>query len=167
MKKLVIQTQYKENYAAHNEDYVHGVSEAYWKFKGGSTYVLPNCGSDLDLADIEATVSPYITSSNEFVEEYIIDTYVTDSTTKVCEEWETVTEFRPMENGSVYFMKVTDNREYGYLRSEILQRIETWTGCVDTGRKNYSVEFLMEDGDFCNEQEELSLWFKNNAKEVA
>ena len=49
MKKLVIQTQYKENYAAHNEDYVHGVSEAYWKFKGGSTYVLPNCGSDLDL----------------------------------------------------------------------------------------------------------------------
>ena len=40
MNKLVIQTQYKENYAAHNEDYVHGVSEPYWKFKGGETFVV-------------------------------------------------------------------------------------------------------------------------------
>ena len=42
MQTLVIQTQYRENYAAHNEDYVHGVSEPYWKFKGGSTYFVDN-----------------------------------------------------------------------------------------------------------------------------
>jgi gamma-glutamyl-gamma-aminobutyrate hydrolase PuuD len=39
--KLVINTQYRENYAAHDEGYEHGVSEAYWKFKGGTTYVVP------------------------------------------------------------------------------------------------------------------------------
>ena len=48
MKKLVIQTQYKENYAAHNEDYVHGVSEAYWKFKGGNTYIVSDVEREQD-----------------------------------------------------------------------------------------------------------------------
>lgn len=176
MQKLVIQTQYKENYAAHNEDYVHGVSAPHWKFKGGSTYVLLNCDSDVDLADVEAMVSPYITDLNEYVEEYILDTSVVDYKAKVCEDWESVTQFRLMKDGSIYFMKVTDNREisneeqkFGYMRSEILEKIETWTGCLDsnTGRKDYKVEFLMEDGDFCYNQEELSLWLKNNVKEVA
>lgn len=32
--KLIINTQYCENYAAHNEDFVPGKSEDYWKFKG-------------------------------------------------------------------------------------------------------------------------------------
>ena len=27
-------------------------------------------------------------------------------------------------------------------------------------RENYSVEFLMEDGDFCNGEVELKEWFK-------
>ena len=33
MLNLIIQTQYKENYAAHDEDYVHGVSAPHWKYK--------------------------------------------------------------------------------------------------------------------------------------
>ena len=40
MLNLLINTQFKENYASHNEDYVHGVSESYWKFKGGSSYLI-------------------------------------------------------------------------------------------------------------------------------
>jgi hypothetical protein len=59
------------------------------------------------------------------------------------------------------FMKVTDNREDGWMRKEILEKIETWTmgeGYMD--RENYSVEFLMEDGDFCNGEVELKEWFK-------
>ena len=30
MQTLVIETQYRENYAAHDEGYQHGVSEPYW-----------------------------------------------------------------------------------------------------------------------------------------
>ena len=45
MQTLVIQTQYRENYAAHNEDYKHGIDEPYWKFKGGSTYFVTNLTS--------------------------------------------------------------------------------------------------------------------------
>ena len=49
--KLLINTQYKENYAWHNEDYVHGVSEPYWKYKGGSAYVLENVVSPVETGD--------------------------------------------------------------------------------------------------------------------
>ena len=38
--KLVISTQHRENYAAHNDDYVHGVDTPHWKYKFGSTYVV-------------------------------------------------------------------------------------------------------------------------------
>ena len=175
MKKLVIQTQYQENYAAHNEDYVHGVDTPHWKFKGGSTYVLPNCG-DADVDAVVDAVEEYITWSNEASKEYITSAYVADWSDKVCESWETVTEFSlltPTEGPhNLYsnvptFMKVTDNRQDGYMRSEILEKIETWVGCLesDSGRKDYKVEFLMEDGDFAVGMQELKAWF--NAKEAA
>ena len=41
MQKLVINTQHKENYGAHDWD-GKGECPQYWKFKGGTTYVLPN-----------------------------------------------------------------------------------------------------------------------------
>ncbi len=39
MSKLVIQTQHKENYGAHDWD-GEGSCPQYWKFKGGNTYVV-------------------------------------------------------------------------------------------------------------------------------
>lgn len=165
MKKLVIQTQYQENYAAHNEDYVHGVDAPHWKFKGGSTYVLPNCG-DADVDAVVEAVAEYITWSNEASKEYITSAYVADWSDKVCESWETVTEFSLLSDEPT-FMKVTDNRQDGYMRSEILEKIETWVGCLETdsGRKDYKVEFLMEDGDFAVGMAELKSWFET--KEAA
>ena len=74
--KLVIQTQYRENYAAHNDGYTHGVDESYWKMKGGATYVV----LDLTQAQINRIVDngiPLLTAliedRNEAFEEYIID----------------------------------------------------------------------------------------------
>tara|TARA_X000000950_G_scaffold283858_1_gene385657 strand:- start:1596 stop:2099 length:504 start_codon:yes stop_codon:yes gene_type:complete len=154
MKKLVIQTQYLENYAW-NEDGSLGTGvDAYWKPKGGSTYVMPNCG-DADLSKIEDLVRPLICVCNDVSREYIISSEIVDHNEKVCEDWETVTQFRPMEDGSVYFMKVTDNREDGWMRSEILEKIETWSN----DRENYKAEYLMEDGDFCHSDAELREWF--------
>ena len=45
MQTLVIHTQYRENYAAHNDDYEHGVSDAHWKYKGGSTFFVTDLTS--------------------------------------------------------------------------------------------------------------------------
>ena len=61
--KLVIETQCKENYAAHNEHYVHGVDTPYWKFKGGSTYIFPNCDPN-KAEEIAEFVKCFITSNN-------------------------------------------------------------------------------------------------------
>ena len=157
MKKLVIQTQYLENYAAWDWD-GQGQCPQGWKPKGGSTYVLPNCGADVDMDAVVDAVSPHITTNNDHTREYIISYEVVDSNVQVCEDWETVTEFNFI-GGTVNFMKVTDNREDGLMRRESLEKIETWTmgeGYMD--RNNYKVEFLMEDGDFVVGNDELVEW---------
>lgn len=160
MNKLVITTQYMENYGDMNNPYM--------KFKGGNTFELPNCGdlNENEVATIVAQVRPYITTtlieSNGGCEEYIIDTKVVSHSTKTVEDWETVTEFN-LIGGSVNFMKVTDNREDGWMKKEILERTETWTGDMsDTKRANYNDEYLMNDGDIVS-QKELGEWFELNA----
>ena len=143
MNKLIIQTQYLENYGSSKEPYM--------KYKGGSTYVLPNCGymDRNQLATAVAKVKPFITTdlikSNGGSEEYITSATIGDMEEKVCESWETVTEFSFIGD-EITFMKVTDNREDGYMRKEILEKIETWEACSesDTQRKNYTCSFLME-----------------------
>jgi len=160
MNKLVITTQYMENYGC--------AKEPYMKFKGGNTYELPNCGdlNENEVATIVAQVRPYITTtlieSNGGCEEYIVDFKVVSHTTKTVEDWETVTDFT-LIGGSVNFMKVTDNREDGWMKKEILERTETWTGDMsNTKRANYKDEYLMEDGDFVSKKE-LGEWFELNA----
>ena len=162
MNKLVITTQYMENYGC--------AKDPYMKFKGGNTYELPNCGdlNENEIATIIAQVRPYITTtlieSNGGCEEYIIDFKVVSHSTKTVEDWETITEFCfDQFTGDVNFMKVTDNREDGWMKKEILERTETWTGDMsDTKRANYKSEYLMEDGDIVN-QKELGEWIELNA----
>ena len=73
--------------------------------------------------------------------------------------WESVTEFNFIDG--VNFMRVTDNREDGWRRKEILEVTEAWSGDLesDTKRKDYTIEFLMEDGDFVYGNDGLKEWF--------
>ena len=154
--KLVIQTQYRENYAAHNEDYVHGVSEAYWKFKGGTTYVLPHfTGCEYE---VMKSIKPLIEYSNPGSEEYILDFELVENSAKVCEDWETVTQIFITED-KVTTLKVIDNREDGWMRDEILEKTESWTMMPESERKDYSATYLMRDGDECNSESDLKNWF--------
>ena len=168
MNNLFIHTQYLENYGTHDAPYM--------KFKGGNTYVMKNCGEfdklncgEFDrnlIASVVAQVKPYITTdllkSNGGCEEYVTDVRVlkTGMTTNLYDI--TPTEFH-IYNGSVNFMKVTDNREDGWMKNEILEMTESWTNERDSG--TYKVSYLMEDGDFCESQDELKAWF--TTKEVA
>ena len=163
MNKLVITTQYMENYG--------DAQSPYMKFKGGSTFVMPNCGNidSNQEATLVAQVRPFITTTlaetHGGSEEYIIDFKVVPHSEKVCEDWETVTEFSIDANGKVNFSKVTDNREDGWMKKSILERTETWTGDMsDTKRADYKAEFLMEDGEFVL-QDNLTEWFKVNDPE--
>ena len=54
-------------------------------------------------------------------------------------------------------MRITDNREDGYMRKEILEKTETWTMLPASDRADYKAEFLMEDGDITTDLKE---WFE-------
>jgi hypothetical protein len=155
MQKLVITTQYLENYGDKENPYM--------KFKGGSTYVMPNCG-DLNqnqIATIVAQVKPFICmdfeKSNGGCDEYIVDVAVVSLGKKVCDDWDTVTNFW-LTDGQVGFMKVTDNRgDSGWYKKEILESTESWSN----DRENYKVEYLMDDGDLVQGHLGLKEWFDN------
>jgi len=167
MNKLVIKTQYMENYG--------DAESPYMKFKGGDTYVMFNCGNltDNEIATITAQVRPFITTTlaetNGGCEEYIIGrAEITAHSTPHCEAWETATQFSITPSGQVNFLKVTDNREDGWMKKEILEKTESWTGDMsDTKRADYKVEFLMEDGDSCVGNKAVNAWLKEYAPEPA
>ena len=128
MSKLVIQTQHRENYAAHNEDYTHGVDQPYWKFKGGNTYVV----RDLSVAHINKiaqngipTLTALIESKNEAFEEYILGWEIVDDSAPECEEWESPIEFQ-WRGDRWSCLRFTTNDEFGYMRKEILAKSEQW-----------------------------------------
>ncbi len=66
MSKLLISTQYHENYGS--------ADEPYWKAKGGSDYVVKKFkGGMADATLAIMALRDQIESDNDFVREYIID----------------------------------------------------------------------------------------------
>ena len=149
MSKLVIQTQYCENYAAHNEDYVHGVSEPYWKFKGGSTYVMENLSSQTINALASGNflwdkIQSDIEYANEACKEYILDWSIEEDDASVCEAWENPI-IIDMVGSSLQCTQHIPNGEYGYMRKEIASSTRTWTQ-VNGSHENFNTVYTMEDG---------------------
>ena len=70
MSKLVIGTQHKENYNTTGE------GEPYWKFKGGSEYIvsIPKGMSEQECLN---EVTPLIEYKNEMSEEFVLGHFVT------------------------------------------------------------------------------------------
>lgn len=72
--KLMLITQYRENYGAHTWDGT-GECPQYWKNKGGIDYFV-KLGDVTDMAAIYELVREAYTKlyrSNDYVEEYVID----------------------------------------------------------------------------------------------
>ena len=85
--KLVIHTQFRENYGAHTWN-GKGECPQYWKFKGGDTFVMaiedPNNRPN-NIHEIEDLIS----YKDDGSEEYVLDWSFEDDDATVCEEWET------------------------------------------------------------------------------
>jgi len=167
--KLVIQTQYRENYAAHNEDYVHGVSDPYWKNKGGDTFVVSCSTVDyaMDPGFTESALDA-VSYSHESAEEFVINYTLIDDVdfniSEHIEEWETAT-FLWFDGDHFMATKKTDNTDMGYMRKEILTKFESWTITPEDRLSDYKSTFLMEDGVTVS-YNGLAKWFEDQ-KEVA
>jgi hypothetical protein len=80
---LVIDTQFMENYGAHDWD-GEGVCPQRWKFKGGSSYKIVGVPEGFDLDQAVGIVSPEIVKDNDYCRELILgyrleaDTWMSD-----------------------------------------------------------------------------------------
>ena len=160
MQKLVIQTQYRENYAYPDWD-GKGECPQAWKFKGGSTYVINSFKDFNKVTEVMKQLDALITFGNEGSEEYILSWEIVPQSRKVCEDWETVTQLWLNPVGKWEALKITDNREDGYMRREILEKTESWIMATNNERVQYKAEYLMEDGDFAINDDGLKEWFKS------
>jgi|TARA_B110001454_G_scaffold201493_1_gene207903 hypothetical protein len=71
MSKVVIGTQYKENYNTTGE------GEPYWKFKGGSEFIV-SIPKGMSAWNCYIEVAPLIEYKNEMSEEFILDHFVAE-----------------------------------------------------------------------------------------
>ena len=90
--KVVIYTQYRENYGAHDWDGT-GECPQYWKDKGGSTYVVE--GVSIEDARSEGyydTLFDLVSESNDYAQEYVLGSDLIDDVdfkeSDICEHWE-------------------------------------------------------------------------------
>ena len=161
MQTLVITTQHRENYAAHNEGYRHGVDEAHWKFKGGSTYFV----TDLTEANVNSivangipTLTKLIEDKNEAFEEYIIDWEIrdigNDGKGPICNEWEIPVKFTYRDGAWRCSTHHTPGDE-SYWNRAIRCRAEQWTPGVGGTRNDYKCQYKTKNGWFDQKDPQL------------
>ena len=183
MQTLVIQTQHKENYGAHDWD-GKGECPQYWKFKGGSTYFVMDL-TDSQVAKIEATGIPTLESlienRDQYGEEYILNWEIRDlgkdggGKGPLCESWETPIEFTYYkdENIADTGWRCRTHHTYGddeHVRTGIDSKAEQWKPTVNGGREDYECSFQTKNGWF--DQNDPKLWsdlesWDDSKKEVA
>lgn len=143
MSKLVINTQYKENYSDEP-------NKPYWKFKGGDTYVV----RELSAAAIRTiaeegipTLTKLIESANEYSEEYILDWEIVEDDAPECEEWETPWSLNYDREDGWVARKETPNGEYGYMKADIEAKLEIY-GMLEGGKRYWYNCYYLVEGEY-------------------
>ena len=126
---IVVHTQYKENYGAHDWD-GKGECPQYWKFKGGSTYFVTD-------VSVEQAQSPAFWDSiheaielrDYYQEEYIVSSELVDQADFVestfIEEWDSAKYLRLVDGR----FRATETQVNGYMsgmRKEIAKVHKAW-----------------------------------------
>lgn len=109
--KLVIHTQFKENYGAHTWD-GEGECPQYWKFKGGDTYVVEGATDKALLPQLRELIE----YKDDGSEEYILDADIMEDDAVCCEEWETPWNIHVEDKGfyASRYVKAEDYWQPGY-----------------------------------------------------
>lgn len=145
--KIVITTQYRENYGAHDWD-GKGQCPQYWKCKGGEIYIVENLTLEQANQFLESEVHNFyklIEYKSDYAQEYVTSTQGYDDEEKVCDDWETPNIITMTQDGFLASI-VTKNDEYGYMHKHILEKRESFIMKEEGKRDRYSVEFLLQDG---------------------
>ena len=135
--KLIIDTQHRENYAAHDWD-GEGQAPQYWKNNGGSTYVVENLSS-AQVSKIRKegipTLSKLIERSDEFFQEFILDFTFVDDYATPWDAWE-----------APWFLKYENSNWIATRKPTHWAKpvVESYTMTAEGGRENYKCVVLGE-----------------------
>ena len=154
--KLVLNTQYMENYSAHDWD-GKGECPQHWKPKGGSTYVVTD-ESLLSSAESLEEIRGLIGHSNEYSEEFVRGEELVSADATVCEDWETLNEIYRAEDGTYRVKSVTDNRDHGPFRHQIAFKT---ADRPLSGDGDFTVEYELINGRVAHSDEQLSVELTN------
>ena len=142
--KIVIGTQHKENYGAHDWD-GKGECPQYWKFKGGNTYIIEDVSVEQaqDPAFWDAAEKA-VSSSSDYFEEYVIyQELMDDCDSPNMDPWETPIMIGPSFEPNTWCALQTEvNGKYGYMAPEVAKKYTAWK-IVDGEEQDYkcSLEF--------------------------
>ena len=137
--KLVIQTQYSENYGS--------TDKPYWKFKGGDTYVVPNlttAQAERVLRDGIPTLKALIEYKNSASEEYVNFYSVVEDDAVVCDDWETPN-MLSWENNTWVCRQIQSND--GSFRQPVVSKVTKYTLGMGGDKSDLLVSWVMENGD--------------------
>jgi len=138
--KLIIDTQHRENYGAHDWDGT-GECPQYWKNKGGAIYVVENLSS-AQVSKIRKggipTLSKLIESSDEFSQEFIISIGFVDDVATPWDDYDQpwILKYENYENGNW----IATRRPTHWAKPVV----ESYTMTAEGGRENYSSVVLGE-----------------------
>ena len=134
--KLVIQTQFKENYGAHSWDGT-GECPQYWKFKGGDTFVMEGPTTEQDVKNI----TEFVEHADEGSEEYVNGSSVEQDNTTVCESWETPWTITKSLWGAEYTARKFTKAE-AYWNGDFEGKTETYQMAPGGERLHYTCDFI-------------------------
>ena len=136
--KLVIQTQYSENYGS--------TDKPYWKFKGGDTYIVPNLSpaqSERILRDGIPTLKALIEYKNSMSEEYVTYYRIVEDDVVVCDEWE-APNMLSWENNTWVCRQVQLND--GSFRKPVVSKVTKYTMNMGGDKADLEVSYVVESG---------------------
>lgn len=147
--KLVISTQHKENYGAHDWD-GKGECPQYWKYKGGQTYVVDGVTVEQAMSrEFHDMIVAHIEYSSDCWQEYVLGSDLVDDIdfdiNNFCSPWEAPVYLR-LEGDKLLANKTNENGEYGYMRKEIVRSYERWTQGLCGDREDYHCSYEFTNG---------------------
>lgn len=159
--KLVIYTQFMENYGAHEWD-GKGQCPQYWKVKGGSAYVVENLSPKQVQAALDSgcpTLCGLLKVDNDFIREWVISIISLDDDETVGDSWETPITLSYVD-GKWTAKEVIINDEFSCLRKEIAMATRTWT-LVPGNHADFKTVYTLVDGRVTETLDCLDPMFSN------
>ena len=136
--KLVIQTQYCENYGS--------ADKPFWKFKGGETYIVENLNpaqAERILSHGIPTLKALIEYKNSMSEESIIYYRIVEDDVVVCDEWE-APNMLSWENNTWVCRQVQPND--GSFRKPVVSKVTKYTMNMGGDKSDLETSYVVESG---------------------